>query len=55
MIPTYNGWDDTPEEEREELELWESESRLSRRSSQAIPRPDTSLLRHSSGWWVSLP
>ena len=24
MAPTYNGWDDTPEDEREALEVWES-------------------------------
>ena len=40
MIPTYNGWDEIPEDEREGLEQWETESRLRRRSSQAIPRPD---------------
>ena len=40
MIPTYNGWDEIPEDEREGLELWETENRLRRRSSQAIPRPD---------------
>jgi hypothetical protein len=40
MAPTYNGWEDTPEDEREALELWESEQRLGRRSSQAIRRPD---------------
>jgi hypothetical protein len=23
MAPTYNGWEDTPEDEREALEQWE--------------------------------
>jgi hypothetical protein len=23
MVATYNGWEDTPEEEREALDLWE--------------------------------
>ena len=54
MIPTYNGWDDTPEDEREELEEWETESRLCRHSSQAIPRPDRRA-RDSSCNWLSLP
>ncbi|HEX2251247.1 MAG TPA: hypothetical protein VHH32_12945 [Gemmatimonadales bacterium] len=44
MIPTFNGWDDTPEDEREELEQWETESRLRRRSSQAMPRLDYDML-----------
>jgi hypothetical protein len=44
MVPTYNGWDETPEDEREALELWEAESRHHRRSSQAIPRPDYTML-----------
>ena len=39
MIPTYNGWEDTPEDEREALEQWEAEHRRGRRSSQRIPRP----------------
>jgi hypothetical protein len=26
MAPTYNGWEDTPEEEREALEQWEAGS-----------------------------
>jgi hypothetical protein len=30
MAPTYNGWDDTPEEEREALDLWESRDQLPR-------------------------
>ena len=24
MAPTYNGWEDTPEDEREGLEQWEA-------------------------------
>jgi hypothetical protein len=24
MAPTYNGWEDTPEDEREALEQWEA-------------------------------
>ena len=23
MVPTYNGWEDTPEDEREALDRWE--------------------------------
>jgi hypothetical protein len=42
MVPTYNGWEDTPEEEREALELWEEASGLAprqpRRSRASIPR-----------------
>jgi hypothetical protein len=41
VVPTYNGWDDIPEDEREELEQWEASNPIGRRrSSQAIPRPD---------------
>ncbi len=54
MIPTYNGWDDIPEDEREELEHWEIESRRLRRSSQSMPRLDN-IRRNSSGHWWSLP
>ena len=39
MVPTYNGWEDSREDEREALEQWEAESRPGRRSSQRIPRP----------------
>ena len=42
MVPTYNGWEDTPEDEREALEQWEARSLLGRRSSRGIPRPDLS-------------
>jgi hypothetical protein len=54
MVPTYNGWDEIPEDEREELEQWEQESPLHRRSSQAMQQPD-GRVRHSSGTWPSLP
>ena len=38
MVPTYNGWEDPPEDEREALEQWEALERLGRRSSQcALP------------------
>ena len=43
MAPSYNGWDDTPEDEREALEQWESS--IARRSSRGIPRPSLSVLR----------
>jgi hypothetical protein len=39
MIPTYNGWEDPPEDEREALEQWEAQERPRRRSSQRITRP----------------
>jgi hypothetical protein len=48
VVPTYNGWDEVPEDEREELELWEASNPLGRRrSSQAIPRPDISATGES--------
>ena len=28
MVPTYNGWEDTPEDEREVLDLWEAADQL---------------------------
>lgn len=40
MVPTYNGWEDTPEDEREALELWEMKDRRTRRSSRAMAQPD---------------
>lgn len=40
MAPTYNGWEDTPEDEREALEQWETADRRVRRSSRALPKPD---------------
>jgi hypothetical protein len=47
MVPTYNGWEDSPEDEREALEQWESRGLIGRRSSRGIPRPD--LSRFESG------
>ena len=44
MVGTYNGWDDSPEDERETLDLWESAAELGRplgrrsRTSQAVIR-----------------
>ena len=40
MVPTYNGWEDPAEDEREALEQWEARERSGRRSSQRIPIPD---------------
>jgi hypothetical protein len=42
MVPTYNGWQDGPEDEREALEQWEARRLLGRRSSRGIPCPDIS-------------
>ena len=39
MVPTYNGWEDSAEDEREALEQWEARERSGRRSSQRIPLP----------------
>jgi hypothetical protein len=44
MVPTYNGWEDIPEDEREALEQWEARDRTGRRSSQRITRPVAALL-----------
>jgi hypothetical protein len=44
MIPTYNGWEDPREDEREALEQWEARDRAGRRSSQRITRPVETLL-----------
>jgi hypothetical protein len=49
MVPTYNGWEDTPEDEREALEQWETQELRGRRSSQRIPRPS---LRAIDRRWV---
>jgi hypothetical protein len=43
MVPTYNGWEDTPEDEREALELWEAGDSLPTRSSRAMPRLSGSM------------
>ena len=48
MVPTYNGWEDAPEDEREALEQWEAWG-LRRRSSRGIPRPDLSWLGERPG------
>ncbi len=40
MVPTYNGWEDPSEDEREALEQWEARERRGRRSSQRIAIPD---------------
>jgi hypothetical protein len=40
MSPSYNGWEDTPEDEREALDRWEGEHLAGRRSSRGIPRHD---------------
>ena len=45
MAPSYNGWEDTPEDEREALDQWDAASGASRRSSRGIPRPSLSVLR----------
>ena len=42
MVATYNGWEDTPEEEREALDLWEivdqAPGMLSRRARASVSR-----------------
>jgi hypothetical protein len=45
MAPSYNGWEDTPEDEREALDQWEAATGVGRRSSRGIPRPSLSVLR----------
>lgn len=49
MVPTYNGWEDTPEDEREALELWEEAGEillaLPRRSRTSLARIDIELER----------
>jgi hypothetical protein len=50
MVATYNGWEDTPEDEREALEQWEAREPGGRRSSRSIPRPE---LRVSGMWWAA--
>jgi hypothetical protein len=48
MVPTYNGWEDAPEDEREATELWEAQQKPGRRSSQTLARPD--LRMADRGW-----
>ena len=47
MVPTYNGWEDTPEDEREVLDLWElaGQSRVESRESRVERRDSRSLSR----------
>jgi hypothetical protein len=49
MVPTYNGWEDTPEDEREAIELWEEANGLAahqpRRSRASVPRLSVELDR----------
>jgi hypothetical protein len=47
MVPTYNGWEDTPEDEREALEQWEAEHPPGRRSM------GVRLRRDSSTYWMT--
>jgi hypothetical protein len=51
MVPTYNGWEDTPEDEREALELWEEASEnvlaLPRRSRASLIRISVELEHRS--------
>ena len=49
MVPTYNGWEDPREDEREALELWEARERSGRRSSQRIPLPDLTRVLDGPG------
>jgi|1186.fasta_scaffold214882_2 hypothetical protein len=49
MVPTYNGWEDPAEDEREALELWEARDRPGRRSSQRIPLPDVTGILDGPG------
>jgi hypothetical protein len=51
MVPTYNGWEDTPEDEREALDRWEDASEavlaLPRRSRASLVRVSIALERRS--------
>jgi hypothetical protein len=49
MVPTYNGWEDSPEDEREELEQWEARGLRGRRSSRGIRRSDLFRLEDTAG------
>jgi hypothetical protein len=49
MAPSYNGWEDTPEDEREALDQWEAEHPMGRRSSRGIPRPDYLAISGTGG------
>jgi hypothetical protein len=49
MAPSYNGWEDTPEDEREALDQWEATNGAGRRPSRGAPRPSLSVLRELAG------
>jgi hypothetical protein len=52
MVPTYNGWEDPPEDEREALEQWELRERAAGRGSRAMPRlSGTEYAARLSGRW----
>jgi hypothetical protein len=54
MVPTYNGWEDSREDEREALEQWEAGDRMARRASRGIPRQSGVFYsRRMSGKWGS--
>ena len=48
MVPSYNGWEDIPEDEREALDQWEAASGAGRRSSRGIPGLSLSVLREQA-------
>jgi hypothetical protein len=50
MVPTYNGWEDIPEDEREALEQWEARERVARRSSQRLTLPDVTWILDGTGY-----
>jgi hypothetical protein len=49
MVPTYNGWEDSPEDEREALDRWEEASEtplgFQRRSRASLTRISIELER----------
>jgi hypothetical protein len=51
MVPTYNGWEDTPEDEREALDRWEEANEsarpFQRRSRASLTRVTIELERRS--------
>jgi hypothetical protein len=54
MVPTYNGWEDSREDEREALEQWEAGDQMARRASRGIPRQSGVFYgRRMSGKWGS--
>jgi hypothetical protein len=46
MAPTYNGWEDTPEDEREALDQWEAVNGTVGRSSRPVQRPSATVWVH---------